>query len=291
MVGAKDADEMSVPQLQSAINRHFRNFSERQKDFKKIERKSVDAKVETLRRQIEPSVVQMIRRSFSEPSEGSGVLMKLRLAPKQTRAQQPMERTVQVGIARPLVTEDPGTSDMYMNWRPGNMDDHKMGALVALPLTLSTAKKIGGISMDGQELIAAANNYGLRTAMEKTEMDNEELDTAEVIVVDQDAYEARVQYHEPMRRKEAVGKNRAMVLAMTEKLEESYSPGETRTGAFTKSRMAKLANSTNFANREISFRSTFSTSTSFDKSLEKRDFGYRQTIIDERFPLERKRGM
>ena len=30
----------------SAINRHFRNFSERQKDFKKIERKSVDAKVE-----------------------------------------------------------------------------------------------------------------------------------------------------------------------------------------------------------------------------------------------------
>jgi hypothetical protein len=201
-----------------------------------------------------------------------------------------MERTVQVGIARPTVTEDPGTSDMYSNWRPGNVDDHNAGALVALPLQMSTAKKIGGISLSDEELIAAANNYSLRTAMEKIEMENETLDTAEVIVVDQKAYEDRIQYHEPMRKKE-MSKQRAMVRAMTEKLEESYSPVETTMGGFTRSRMAGLAEKVNLANRELSFRSLSSTSTSFDKSLERRDFGYRQTIIDERFTLERRRGM
>ena len=47
MGGAKDADEMTIPQLKAAINRHFRNFSDRQKDFKTIERKHTDSRVDT----------------------------------------------------------------------------------------------------------------------------------------------------------------------------------------------------------------------------------------------------
>merc|ERR1719324_1853480 len=88
------------------------------------------------------------------------------------------------------------------------MNEDKVGALVALPLTLSTAKKIGGVAMDDHDLISAANNYGLRTAMDKIEMDNEDLDTAEVIVVDQDAYEATIQFFEPVPEKEEVGSHR-----------------------------------------------------------------------------------
>ena len=68
----------------------------------------------------------------------------------------------------------------------------------------------------------------------------------QVIVVDQDAYEATIQFFEPVPEKEEVGKNRAKFLAMTEKLEESYSP-VTTLGAFAKSREARLAQSTNLS--------------------------------------------
>jgi hypothetical protein len=201
-----------------------------------------------------------------------------------------MERTVQVGIARPTVTEDPGTSDMYSNWRPGHQDDQNAGALVALPLHLSTAKKIGGIAMDDQEVIAAANNYTLRTAMERIEMDNDTLDSAEVVVVDQKAYDERIQYNEPPRKRDVQSKQKAMVRAMAEKLEESYAPVESKMGGFTLSRMADMKAGNNLASRELSFRSLSTSATSFDKSLEMRDGSYRQTVMDSRFLRPQKFG-
>ena len=68
----------------------------------------------------------MARLVIAEPSSAESLL--LRLGSRNTGTALLFEIVVATGKrASWKVTEDPGTSDMYMNWRPGNMDDHKMG--------------------------------------------------------------------------------------------------------------------------------------------------------------------
>jgi hypothetical protein len=275
------AQEMNLTQMKSSINRHFRNLSMRQKAFKAIERKSCDARIEVMRRKIPDEVQQMIRRSQSEPT-GTGVLVKLRLPPRATRRPPPpVEHTVQVGIARPLVRDDLGTSDLYANWMPGK-DGMGNGSLVALPYAISRERQLGGFELTHTQLEERATSYTLRQAMERNELDNELVDNCDVIIVRSNGrgeeYDNRIATASepvtPPQRKHEVLK----------KSQSDWSLGQTRrrgdeSGFFAPIQKRAGTNEFNNSNRELSVRSPAMGSTiSFDKSLDRRPFGFYSTV-------------
>jgi len=102
----------------------------------------------------------------------------------------PVEKQVQVGIARPTVPVDFGTSDLYSNWRPGRGES--TGAIVAVPLALTQAKQLGGLTLDDEQLVVLAQSYSLRSTMERTEMEDDVVDSVDAIVVDPSRYEERI---------------------------------------------------------------------------------------------------
>jgi len=252
------SEGMNLPQLQTALVRHFRSQSMRQKGVRAFERKVCDQRIENMRRAIPPEVVGMIRRSQSEPS-GIGVLNLLRMPPRGTRRRtnatdEDGQKPVQVGIARPIVTEDLGTSDLYANWRPGRKAE--AGAIVAVPLSMTTKKNIAGQVPDEKEIVILAQSYALRSMMEKIQLEDEVCDSVEAIIVDSPRYNERIATDENFfgeeKRRKSVG------IAGGEIFDHEWSGMKspmTTTGGFSAHKKAAEALENYTMSREVSLRS------------------------------------